>query len=61
MVSSAFCNEIALTGVKRITVITDACREARKNLELMRLDSPRGVVVQGEPADSPAFDLLAAC
>lgn len=61
VLSSAFYNEIALTGVRRITVITDACREAPKNLDLMRLDSARGVIVQGEPTDSPIFDLLAAC
>lgn len=61
VLSSAFYNEIALTGVKRITVITDACREAPRDIDLMRLDAARGVVIQGEPTDSPVFDLLAAC
>ncbi|WP_339527503.1 hypothetical protein [Pseudomonas sp. EL_65y_Pfl2_R96] len=56
-----FYEELLLHGVQRITLITDACREAPRNIELMRLDAVRGIVVQGTKVDSPRFDHLASC
>lgn len=61
VLSDLFYTELLLHGVKHITLITDACREAPKNLDLMRLDAVRGIVVEGTQIDSPRFDRLAAC
>jgi hypothetical protein len=61
IVVDRFQEEIFLLGVKRITLITDACREAPQSLELMRLDGIRGIVVQGTRADQTRFDRLASC
>ena len=56
-----FYAELQLHGVERITLISDACREAPKDLDLMRLEPTRGVTVHGTKVDSPKFDRLAAC
>ncbi|UVK96728.1 hypothetical protein [Pseudomonas sp. B21-048] len=61
IVADLFYAELLLHGVKRITLITDACREAPQSLELMRLDGVRGIVVQGAQVESPRFDRLASC
>lgn len=61
VLSDLFYTELLLHGVKHITLITDACREAPKSLDLMRLDAVRGIVVEGAQIDSPRFDRLAAC
>lgn len=61
VLADLFYTELLLQGVKHITLITDACREAPKNIDLMRLDAVRGIVVQGTRVDSPRFDRLAAC
>ena len=51
-----------LLGIQRITLITDACREAPKDLNLMRLDPVRGIAVQSDArVKSPKFDRFAAC
>ncbi|MFJ4347545.1 hypothetical protein [Pseudomonas sp. NPDC089401] len=59
--ADAFYTELLLHGIKRITLISDACREAPQTLELLRLDGVRGIVVQGTQVDSPRFDRLASC
>jgi hypothetical protein len=61
VVADSFYAELLLHGIKRITLISDACREAPQGLELMRLDGVRGIVVQGTQVDSPRFDRLASC
>ncbi|MGF6668372.1 hypothetical protein ABIA53_002042 [Pseudomonas monsensis] len=61
IVVDRFYEEMFLLGVKRITLITDACREAPQSLELMRLDGSRGILVQGTRADETNFDSLACC
>lgn len=55
-------SELQRFGVKRITLFSDACREAPKDLDLMRLD-PRRVVValQDKRVKKPIFDKFAAC
>lgn len=62
VVAERFHEELLLHGVKRITLISDACREAPKGLDLMRLDAVRGIVVKGTAqVDSPMFDRLVSC
>jgi hypothetical protein len=61
IVADAFYDELLLHGIERITLITDACREAPRELDLMRLDPVRGIAVDGGKVDSPKFDRLAAC
>jgi hypothetical protein len=62
VVADRFYAELLLEGVQRITLITDACREAPKDLDLMRFDAVRGIAVEGgTPVESPKFDLFAAC
>jgi hypothetical protein len=61
VVADAFYAELLLHGLQRITLITDACREAPKSLDLMRLDPVRGIAVDGTQVESPKFDRLAAC
>jgi hypothetical protein len=61
VLANAFYEELLLHGVQRITLITDACREAPKDLDLMRFDAVRGIAVDGARVDSPKFDSLAAC
>ncbi|WP_085695315.1 MULTISPECIES: caspase family protein [unclassified Pseudomonas] len=61
VVANAFYAELLLHGVRRITLISDACREAPQGLDLMRLDGVRGIVVQGTQVDSPKFDRLTSC
>lgn len=61
VLADSFYTELLLHGVQRITLITDACREAPKNLDLTRLDAVRGIVVQGTQVENPRFDRLAAC
>ncbi|MHC8380697.1 hypothetical protein [Pseudomonas sp. LB3P14] len=56
-----FYAELLLRGVKRITLITNACREAPQSLELMRLDGVRGIVVQRAQVECPRFDRLPSC
>lgn len=56
-----FYSELLLRGIERLTLISDACREAPKDADLQRLDSVRGIVLQGKQVDSPRFDLLVAC
>lgn len=61
VVADRFYAELLLHGVQRITLISDACREAPKELEQMRLDAVRGIVVQGAQPASPKVDRLDAC
>lgn len=61
VVANMFYEELLLHGVQRITLITDACREAPKTLDLTRFDQSRGIVVHGTRVESPKFDRLAAC
>lgn len=56
--ADAFYNELLLYGIDRLTVISDACREAPPNVEMMRWDARRAIAVHGEPADIPKTDLL---
>lgn len=56
-----FYSELLLRGIERLTLISDACREAPKDVDLQRLDPVRGIVVQGKQVDSPRFDSLVAC
>jgi hypothetical protein len=56
-----FYSELLLRGIERLTLISDACREAPKDVDLQRLDAVRGIVVQGTRVDSPRFDRLVAC
>jgi hypothetical protein len=61
VVADQFYAELLLHGIKRITLITDACREAPKSLDLMRYEAVRGITVQGTKVKSPRFDRFAAC
>lgn len=62
VIANEFYTELLGYGVQRITLITDACREAPKDLDLMRLDGVRGIAVDGgAQVESPKFDLFAAC
>lgn len=62
VVADRFYAELQLHGVGRITLISDACREGPKDIELLRLDAVRGIVVNKSNAvPSPKFDRLAAC
>jgi hypothetical protein len=58
----ALITELIKYGVKRITLISDACRDGPANLDLQRLD-PRRVLngPQKQAVKSPQFDRLAAC
>ena len=56
-----FYSELLLHGIERLTLVSDACREAAKDADLQRLDAVRGIVVQGKQVDSPRFDSLVAC
>ncbi|WP_439486496.1 hypothetical protein [Blastomonas fulva] len=56
-----FYSELLLHGIERLTLISDACREAPKDVTLQRLEPTRGIVVQGTQVDSPRFDSLVAC
>ncbi|UVK35717.1 hypothetical protein LHFGNBLO_006581 (plasmid) [Mesorhizobium sp. AR10] len=56
-----FYSELLLHGIERLTLVSDACREAPKDVNLQRLDAVRGIVVQGQQVDSPRFDSLVAC
>lgn len=57
----AFVSEFRGYGVKRISLISDACRDAPKDLDLMRLESRRGITGRGQRNGSPRFDRMAAC
>lgn len=61
VVADMFYAELLLHGVERITLISDSCREAPKDIDLMRLDPVRGIVVQGAQVASPRFDRLDSC
>jgi hypothetical protein len=61
ILADAFYTELLLHGIQRITLITDACREAPKELDLMRFEAVRGIVVQGAQVENPKFDRFAAC
>ena len=61
VIASEFYAELLLHGIERITLITDACREAPRELDLMRLYGVSGIAVQGTKVDSPKFDTFAAC
>ncbi|UQS16598.1 hypothetical protein [Pseudomonas sp. HS6] len=61
VVANRFYSELLLHGIKRITLITDACRGAPNNLDLMRFEGVRGITVQGTKVESPRFDRLASC
>lgn len=56
-----FYTELLLHGIKRLTLISDACREVPKEATLQRLFPDRGIVVQGTQNESPRFDSLVAC
>lgn len=57
----SFTYEVLTFGINRISLISDACRDAPKDLDLMRLESRRAIVGRQEQSDSPMFDRLAAC
>jgi hypothetical protein len=61
VVADRFYAELLLTGLQRITLISDACREPPKTLDLMRWNAVSGIAVQGTMIDSPKFDRFAAC
>jgi hypothetical protein len=61
VIANEFYTELLFHGIQRITLISDACREAPKDLDLMRLDGVRGIAVQGTQVESPKFDRFAAC
>jgi hypothetical protein len=61
VVADKLYTELLLNGVQRITLISDACREAPKELDLMRLDPVRGIVGRGTQFESPMFDRFVAC
>lgn len=61
VMADGFYGELLLHGVKHITLISDACREAPQGLELLRLEPVRGILVQGTTVDSPEFDRLVSC
>jgi hypothetical protein len=56
-----FCSELFLRGIERLTLISDACREAAKDVEQQRLDPVRGIVLHGKRVDGSRFDSLVAC
>lgn len=56
-----FYAELLRKGVERITLISDACREGPKDLDLMRYEAVRGITLQGPPVESPKFDRFVAC
>ncbi|MEL7111798.1 MAG: hypothetical protein AAGK93_02510 [Pseudomonadota bacterium] len=56
--ADAFYNELLNYGIDRLTVISDACREAPPNVEMMRWDARRAIAVHGQRADIPKTDLL---
>jgi hypothetical protein len=56
-----FYAELLRKGVQRITVISDACREAPKDLDLMRWQADRGITLQGTRVASPMFDRFVGC
>jgi hypothetical protein len=57
----AFIYELLTFGIARVSLISDACRDAPKDLDLMRLDSRRGITGRPIERDSPMYDRLAAC
>jgi hypothetical protein len=60
VVADKFTAELVLNGVRRITLISDACRELPKDLDLARLDPVRGINGHGTQFDSPMFDRFVA-
>jgi hypothetical protein len=58
--ADSFYGELRFLPIKRITLLSDACREAPTGLDLLRLDGVRGIVVQGSEA-SMKLDRLSAC
>lgn len=62
VLANLFYEELLIHSVQRITLISDACREGPRSLDLIRLDPVRGIIVQGTTrVESPKFDRLAAC
>ena len=61
ILADEFYTELLRQGVQRITLISDACREAPKDLDLMRYQPERGITLQGTRAESPMFDRFVAC
>ncbi|WP_257164924.1 caspase family protein [Bradyrhizobium sp. SRS-191] len=61
VVADNFIEELLHHDVQRITLISDACREAPKDFDLIRLAPVRGITVQGERVESPKFDRFSAC
>lgn len=62
VVADAFYAELRLYGIERITLISDACREAPKDADLLRLDAVRGILVNAnQQVPSPRFDRFTAC
>lgn len=59
--ANALYPQLLRRGIERLTVISDACREAPRNLDLMRLEPRRIVVSHGELVPSPKLDRLASC
>ncbi len=56
--ADAFYTQLMLHGIDRLTVISDACREAPPNLDMMRWDTRSAIAVHGETAELPKTDLL---
>ncbi|OLF54729.1 hypothetical protein [Pseudomonas chlororaphis] len=61
VLADSFYTELLLHGIQRITLISDACREIPKSIDLARLDPVRGILVEGAQVENPRFDRLAAC
>lgn len=61
VVVDRFREELLLHGPRRITLISDACRDGPGDLELSRLDAVRGIIVHGQRLADSKRDLLSAC
>ncbi|MHA7774295.1 hypothetical protein [Roseibium sp. M-1] len=59
--AASFYEELLRKGMQRLTVLADACREAPKDLDLMRYEAHRGITVDGTKAKFPKVDRLACC
>ncbi|WP_337660034.1 hypothetical protein [Anderseniella sp. Alg231-50] len=59
--ADAFYDEIMRHGIERLTVISDACREAPVDFDMTRWEGRRGIAVHGEKVDFPKIDLLMSC
>ena len=56
-----FTSELLTFGIKRLSLISDACRDAPRDLDLMRLESRRAIDGRGTRLATSMSDRLAAC